>query len=376
MAYAIYDGLLPVVAPTIYLRHLRENDDLEPNTVESYGYALLIFFRFLEKEKLSFWQLVPADIKRFKRLLLTQREAEDGPRIRHRTAGQYLAMVKGLIQYWRGLNDDDPLFLDAAAEMDGARHRKYKTEKRLHKSWYERVPQTTWRVKIPQAEKQAMERYRGLSPEACRVVMDVLESADYHSDVETLLRFRNRAVWTFMLMTGLRKGELVRIRWDDVNQSSGMVYLRERSEDAWLGELKTGKGEIFVTPTNPCWRFLEQWLLEGRWIAEKRLKDAGLTDHGMLFSNHDGGPLTQAAVENLFARLKRACGFGDNVFFSPHVTRHTIATTMLNNGVGEEEVQQFLRHRSLESTRIYAKVSTARCREALQKFWASCGVIG
>jgi integrase len=364
-----------MVAPTIYLRDLGEGG-YQSNTVESYAYALAIFFRFLEIEKLSFWQLVPAHIKRFKRFLLTQREEGNGPRIRHRTAGQYMAMVKGLIQYWRGLNDSDPIFLDAAAEMDGMRHRKYKTEKRMHESWYERVPQEIWEVRIPTAEKQAMARYRGLPPEACRAVMNVLESASYHTDVETMLYFRDRAIWTFMLMTGVRKGELVRIRWEDVMEGLGIIYLRARPEDAWLGKLKTGPGEIFVTQSNPYWRFLNEWLLEGRWIAEKRLMDAGLEDHGMLFTNRDGGPLTQAAVENLFARLKRACGFSDEVFFSPHVTRHTTATTMLNNGVREEEVQQFLRHRSLESTRIYAKVSPARCREAFQKFWDSRGVIG
>jgi site-specific recombinase XerD len=205
--------------------------------------------------------------------------------------------------------------------------------------------------------------------------MDVLERNNCRSDVGTMLYFRDRAIWTFMLMTGVRKGELVGIRWDDINRNLGMVYLMNRPEDAWLGNLKTGPGEIFVTSNNPYWRFLDEWLMEGRWIAEQRLKAAGLEDHDMLFCNRDGGPLTPAAVENLFARLKQACGFSDDVFFSPHVTRHTTATTMLNNGMGEEEVQKFLRHRSLESTRIYAKVSTERVRESLQKFWDSYGEI-
>lgn len=43
-AYALYDGHLPIVPATIYLRHLGENVGLEPNSVESYAYALKHLF--------------------------------------------------------------------------------------------------------------------------------------------------------------------------------------------------------------------------------------------------------------------------------------------------------------------------------------------
>ncbi|MDQ3802807.1 MAG: site-specific integrase [Acidobacteriota bacterium] len=376
MAYALYDGESPIIPATVYLRHLGENAGLDPNTILSAAYALKTFFEFLRENETSFWELTPRFIKQFKRFHLTRKDADGRPSIRKKTARLYLTAVKGLVHYWRGLQDDDPFFADAVAELDGRRERKSRRGMLLHSSWNARVPSSTWRVRIPTAEAHDKQRYKGLPRESCLRVMEVLEGGPRGSELETMFYYRDRAVWTFLLMTGLRKGELVRVRWEDVEPHTGVVYLKDRPEDAWLGDLKTGPGEVFVTTTNPYWDFLDEWIMRGRWITESMLKARGEEDHGLLFCNRDGGPLTQAAVDHLFKRLKTACGFGPEVFFSPHITRHTIACVMLNNGVELTEVQRFLRHRSVTSTEIYAEVSTVNLRRAMEGFWARYEVTG
>jgi site-specific recombinase XerD len=199
--------------------------------------------------------------------------------------------------------------------------------------------------------------------------MEVLNKAKHHTDIETMLYYRNRAIWAFMLMSMLRKGELVRIHIEDLNHRLGIVYLNDRPEDKWLGDLKTGPGEIFVAAANPYWNFVNSWLTEGRWIMEKTLKSQGKEDHGMLFCNRNGGPLTQPAINNLFRRIKKECQFPKNKPFFPHITRHTMACLMLGNGVGLSEVQAQLRHASIASTEIYAKVSTRQLRSSMELFW-------
>jgi site-specific recombinase XerD len=277
--------------------------------------------------------------------------------------------VKGLIKYWRGLQDDDPFFYDRVAEIDGLRKRSHRRGPLLHTSWYSRIPNDLWQVKVPIFETHGKSRYKGLSRDQCRKVMFVLNRAPHRTDIETMLYYRDRAIWTFLLMSCLRKGELVRVRLDDVNPVTGTISLKDRPEDAWLGELKTGPGEVFVTAQNPYWRFLDSWLLEGRWIAEGRLKAQGKEDRGLLFCNRDGGPLTQAAVNHLFSRLKIECNFGPGVFLHPHVTRHTTASMMVNSGVELTEVQKFLRHKSILSTEEYAKVWDSKRRQAMEDFW-------
>jgi integrase len=366
--YAIYDGDLPVVAATIYLRHLGGEVGLDANTLATRAYALRIFFEFLHNNHATFWELTPALVKQYKRTQLSQQDEDYRFLLKRKTVQQYLNAVKGLIQYWRAQRDNDPLFTDQVAEMDGVKRKQYRRGL-LHTAWYAPIPSTLWRVKIPVEEKHDQQRYKGLPHEACQRVMAVLNRAAHHTERETMLFYRDRAIWTFLLMSGLRKGELCRIRCEDVNPAAGTISLKDRAEDTWLGELKTGPGEVFVTARNPYWKHLDSWLLEGRWIAEEMLHARGLDDHGLLFTNRNGGPLAQAAVDHLFARLKAACGFGDEMHFHPHVTRHTTATLMLNSGVALTEIQRFLRHQSARSTELYARVADPNYRAAMERFW-------
>jgi site-specific recombinase XerD len=367
--FALYDGDLPVIPATVYLRHLAENRQLTPNTIQACAYALSVFFTFLESNRRSFWDLTPAVIKQFKRFHLSRQNEDGNFAVKRTTARQYLNAVKGLIRHWRRGQDNDPFFIDQVAEIDGRRKRRRGRGYLRHASWYSPLEDDLWHINIPETEMHNKSRYKGLSAERCRAVMLALNRGGHHTELETMLYYRDRAIWTFLLISGLRKGELVRIRLEDANPVTGVITLKDRQEDAWLSDLKTGPGEVFVSTHNPYWRHLDSWLTEGRWIAEEILKARGIEDHGMLFCNRDGGPLTQAAVDHLFSRLKESCTFGPGVPFYPHITRHTIATVMINSGVELTEVQKFLRHRCIQSTEIYSKISDAKLRQSLSQFW-------
>jgi site-specific recombinase XerD len=366
IVYALYDGELPVVPATIFLRHLEANVALSTNTLSAAAYALKTFFQFLDKNNVPFWRVTQATIKSYKRFYLGRRNEHGEYVIKRSTAMQYLNVIKQFIGYWRGLREDDPLFIDHVSEIDGVRVRDRRRSALSHLSWYSRVPSTLWQINVPRKQKQpSKKRYKGLSGEQGRKVMDVLNHVKHKTDVETMLYYRNRAIWAYMLMSLERKGEVVRTRLEDLDQRRGMIHLVDRSEDSWLGELKSGPGEIFVTSNNPYWNFINSWLTEGRWIAEKRLRAEGKSDHGMLFCNRNGGPLTQAAIDHLFRWLKETCKF--NLF--PHITRHTMASLMLDAGVSLEEVQAQLRHQNITSAEIYAKVSVQKLRASLNNFW-------
>jgi site-specific recombinase XerD len=370
-AHALYEGDMPLVPATVYLRHLSENLGLEANTVLAQTYALKLFFIFLQKNKKSFWQLMPADITSFKHTLLNQGHEEGETTIQRRTVRQYVNALKGLIQYWRGLKDYDPIFDDRLAGIDGERRRIQKHGYLQHAQWSARIPNKLWRVRIPIKEQHDKKRYKGLTTEQCRVVTDALNQRKHRTDSETMLYYRDRAIWKFLLMSCLRKGELVRVRIEDVNQLLGIITLKDRLEDAKLGAMKTGPGTIYVTPVNPYWQYLDSWLLHGRWIAEEKLKSRGEKDHGLLFCNRDGGPLTQPAVDHMFGRLKDECKFNDDVMFHPHITRHTTASLMVDADVPLTEIQKYLRHTSIKSTEQYVHASAKKFRKSLETFWST-----
>lgn len=52
----------------------------------------------------------------------------------------------------------------------------------------------------------------------------------------------------------------------------------------------------------------------------------------------------------------------------PHILRHSLATQMLRQGASLAEIAEILRHRSQETTRIYAKVDVSGLRE-LARAW-------
>ena len=52
---------------------------------------------------------------------------------------------------------------------------------------------------------------------------------------------------------------------------------------------------------------------------------------------------------------------------SPHLLRHSVATTLLEQGMPLEHIQQFLGHAKLETTQVYAASTTAMIKESYQK---------
>lgn len=66
-------------------------------------------------------------------------------------------------------------------------------------------------------------------------------------------------------------------------------------------------------------------------------------------------PITTGAVQKVIHHACRRVGLPDS---GSHVLRHTLACRLVENGGSLKEVADVLRHRSLETTRIYAKLDT------------------
>lgn len=78
-------------------------------------------------------------------------------------------------------------------------------------------------------------------------------------------------------------------------------------------------------------------------------------DHGYLFLNFRGNPLTVRGVRYAFQSKLIAQKLGR---LHPHGLRHSLAGHLLENGAGIRQVQKVLRHRSIATTQVYTQLSS------------------
>ena len=151
---------------------------------------------------------------------------------------------------------------------------------------------------------------------------------------------RDRAMILTLLRTGMRIGELLSLRVNDVD-------LAERTVKIYQGE-KNSIGRVVYLGDDAC-AALSLWLQE---------RDP---HKSYLFYGHRG-PLGYTASRDRFIKYLEKAELA-NKGYTLHCLRHTFATDLLNAGMRLECLQQLLGHSKIEVTRIYARLSDAT-REA------------
>jgi site-specific recombinase XerD len=163
-------------------------------------------------------------------------------------------------------------------------------------------------------------------------------------DVKRLLavvqKVRDRAMILVLLRTGIRIGELLRLRVSD-------VYLPERKIHLVVGE-KNRAGRVVYLSVDAC-QTVQEWM-------RKREKEKPL-----LFYGQGRSSLCYTAARVMFQRYLQKAGISEKGY-SLHGLRHTCATELLNAGMRIECLQQVLGHSNLEQTRRYARL-TDKTRE-------------
>jgi len=157
----------------------------------------------------------------------------------------------------------------------------------------------------------------------------------------------------FMLLTGMRVGEVVRIRWDDVDLDERMLRLERHKTSGMTGRPR-------VVPL--CDRIVE--ILRG-------YASDGLDAGGPVFRGQGGRELTVAALQLRLRRLRKKHKKLED--FSFHKLRHTCATYLARQKVPERVAQAILGHSSTLMTRYYTATDPAEMIEAVEKLSAAAG---
>jgi integrase len=156
-------------------------------------------------------------------------------------------------------------------------------------------------------------------------------------------RALDRALYVVAAMTGLRQGELIALRWQDVDRDARRIRVRRSHV---LGEFDTPKSrrsERSVPLSRRVARELDAWRLKARW---------GSPDDLVFAEPASGEVLRRGALMRRYRRALKAAGVESGHRF--HDLRHTFGTAMAAAGVPMRTLQEWMGHRDLATTQRYA----------------------
>lgn len=166
-------------------------------------------------------------------------------------------------------------------------------------------------------------------------------------DLNTPLGERNALILEMLYATGMRVGELVSIKVNDINHFDKTIKI--------LGK---GNKERIVYYNKVTENRLNLYLKNGRKKLNKKNSD-------YLFLNHLGGQLTTRGVELVLNKIIEETALTKKI--TPHMIRHSFATHLLNEGCDLLSVQELLGHESLSATNIYTHVTNDRIKDIYLK---------
>lgn len=167
-------------------------------------------------------------------------------------------------------------------------------------------------------------------------------------------RLRDRFLFALLASTGMRIGQALALRHEDVVAWERRIEIVPRASDPGRARSKGGARGSVPVPGE----LMRLW-------TDYMHTEYGHVDSDFVFVNlwegAIGQPLRYATVDKLIGRTRRRVGF----HFTAHQFRHTYATLAFRDGVALEVIAAVLTHRSPHSTRIYTHPTADDLRRAL-----------
>jgi len=280
-----------------------------PRSIESYGYYLKQFFRYLRELGLSdLAALTPAHLRDYQSHLW-EKANESG---RPLSPNSQNSALQGVKVFFRVMKQEGYLAGDPARD----------------------IPFTKLQKRLPRSV---------LTRQEMKKLLDA-------PNVHTVLGYRDRAVLELMYSTAMRRAEVEALKVEDVDFDGGFVRVNEGK----------GRKDRVVPLGKVAGKYLENYL---KVIRPELVKDP--MERG-LFLGQYGNPLTGDVIWRMVKQYARKAGLTKNVY--PHSFRHTCATLMMKNKANIRHIQELLGHASLLSTQVYTAVSIVDLKEAHRKY--------
>jgi integrase len=148
------------------------------------------------------------------------------------------------------------------------------------------------------------------------------------------------------LRTGMRMGELIALRWQDVDLVAGKITVRQNAVKGKIGTPKSGKGREIALSNDTIAALKSYRHLRGP----------------LVFCTMDGAMLKYTGLRH---PLWRACRKAGLRAVQWHALRHSFASHLVMRGVPLKAVQELLGHSTIQMTMRYAHLSPEVTRDAV-----------
>ena len=167
------------------------------------------------------------------------------------------------------------------------------------------------------------------------VLPKAIPDEDLQQILATITTVRDRALILLLLHTGMRIGELLKVKMADIILPENKILLP-------LGEKNLHGRVVYYSSA------AEQAL--NKWLAIRK------PDSDYLFYGYRGGELSYVIAWAIMKKAVQKAGL-EQRGYSLHSLRHTFATNMLNAGLRLEVLQKLLGHLTIDITLQYARLS-------------------
>jgi len=204
-------------------------------------------------------------------------------------------------------------------------------------------------------------------PRVRRLEIRPLDPDEARRFLEQIRGDRLEALYSVALAAGLRQGEALGLRWDDVDLGGGLIHVRRAlvriDGKLELAEPKTSQSRRTIALPEAVVDRLRmhraRQLEERLWAGEKWV------EMGFVFSTPVGRPLDRSNVTHVFQRHLAAAGLPRQRF---HDLRHACASLLLAQGVSARVVMDVLGHSQINLTlNTYSHVIPSLRREAADR---------
>jgi integrase len=197
--------------------------------------------------------------------------------------------------------------------------------------------------------------------------IEYLRREDIHSFIKTIKASPDYPAIATAIFTGMRQGELLGLRWQDIDLDRGVIHIRQQLQ--YLGK----GGYLFKEPKRESKRDIPMPLPLNAIFRQadkeqNRLKGIysdNYIDHDLIFCNPNGSPMDGTGLTKRFQSLLVKANLPRIRF---HALRHTVATMCRAAGMELADIQDLLGHADISTTKkMYTHIEIETLRRSMDK---------